>query len=77
MIKVSNVFREKFYLINYDNDKDALNNVPIDWRYSYLLKAKGLYYMLVKLQDITVVRTGIVSHQELAEIFQITHKLEN
>lgn len=33
--------------------------------------------MLVKLQDITVVRTGTISHQELAEIFQITHKLEN
>lgn len=31
--------------------------------------------MLVKLQDITLLKNGVVGHQELAEIFQIEHQL--
>jgi hypothetical protein len=58
MTKIGNVFSEKIYLINYDEKKDALDNVPIDYRALYLLKAKKMFFWLIKLQDITLIKIG-------------------
>jgi len=77
MTKIGNLFKEKVFLVNYDDSKDALENIPIDCNSIYLLKAKNMYCLLVKLQEITQTAASKVSHEELAAIFNIGYKLEN
>ena len=49
----------------------------VDCRNVYLVKAKDLYFMVFRLQDIRGNSgKGMVDHFELAEIFGIEHKLE-
>ncbi len=75
MVKLGNVFKQKIYFINYDDSKDALEKVPIDSRAIYVLKAKSMFFVLNKLQDIAVLSMNKIGHEELANIFNIGHKL--
>ena len=41
----------------------------------YIAKVKGLYFLMVRFQDIMQLRQGRVSHEELASIFKIEDRL--
>jgi hypothetical protein len=75
MRKISTFFGERVFLINYDYNKGALTDRVLSHKYVYLLKAKDLYFVLFKEQDIEPVDRGVVSHEELAAVFRIENKL--
>ena len=62
MAKISAIFKEKVFLINYDESKDALENIPIDYKSVYVLKAKSMFFLLFKLEEITLTASSKVSH---------------
>lgn len=76
MRKISSFFGEKVFLINYDYNKGALSERTLSHKYIYLLKAKDLYFILFKEQDIEIIDKGTLSHEELAVVFNIESKLE-
>ena len=75
---LSTYFKENLYVINYDENKEPFNHIKqVDCRNVYLVKAKDLYFMVFRLQDIRGNSAkGMVDHFELADIFGIEHKLE-
>jgi hypothetical protein len=76
MKKISAFFGEKIYLINYDYNKGALTDVTLTFKNIYLLKAKMMYMILFKEQEIEFMEKGFMGHDELAGIFNIENKLE-
>ena len=74
----STYFKENLYVINYDENKEPFSHIKqVDCRNIYLVKAKEIFFMVFRLQDIKGNSgKGTVDHFELAEIFGIEHKLE-
>jgi len=62
MGKISKVFKESVYLINYDVNKDSLYEMTISHDSVYILKAKEMLFILLKDQDISLIDKGIISH---------------
>jgi hypothetical protein len=52
MVKISNFFSEKVYLINYDHSKGSLTDRTLSHKCIYVLKAKELYFILFKERGI-------------------------
>jgi hypothetical protein len=71
MGKISKVFKESVYLINYDMNKDTLYDMAISHDSVYILKAKEMLFILLKDQDISLMEKGTISHEELANIFDL------
>ncbi len=71
MKRISSFFGERIILINYDDNKTPLSDRVFSHKNVYLLKAKELFFVLFKEQDIEQIERGVVSHEELAAMFQI------
>ena len=76
MDKIELVFGEKVGLVNYDEDKDCMNELlPIPGA-MYLVKAKEMYFLAEKSLSITAGAPTLTSHKELAAIFELEGQLE-
>jgi len=61
MGKISKVLKENVYLINYDiYNKESLYNLNISHGSVYILKAKEMFFILLKDPDISIIDKGII-----------------
>jgi hypothetical protein len=47
---IGTFFSENIYLVNYDENKDCLKGLPLNYKNTYLVKAKKMYFILIKEQ---------------------------